>query len=110
MIDYENSADSHHYDLIILNGRAFNDKNIGKATCKNSSVVDYVISSSAFLKHFSHFTIKEFCELYSDAHASLEFFITWNSKCDIHKNVFANEGKIRPWDETVPSMLISYRA
>ena len=37
-----------YHDLIILNGRAFNDKNIGKATCKNSSFVDYVISSSAF--------------------------------------------------------------
>jgi hypothetical protein len=32
-------------DLFIINGRIGNDKGIGKLTCKNSSVVDYVISS-----------------------------------------------------------------
>jgi hypothetical protein len=31
-------------DLFIINGRIGNDKDIGKLTCKNSSVVDYVIS------------------------------------------------------------------
>jgi hypothetical protein len=32
-------------DLFIVNGRIGGDKNIGKLTCKNSNIVDYVISS-----------------------------------------------------------------
>jgi acid phosphatase class B len=38
-------------DLFIINGRIGNDKGIGKLTCKNSSVVDYVISCVDFFKH-----------------------------------------------------------
>ena len=87
-------------DLTILNGRAFTDKNIGRTTCKNSSVVDYVISSVSFLNHFTQFSIRDFCDLYSGAHASIEFHITLQLKTNILNKAYTNEGKIRPWDET----------
>jgi hypothetical protein len=37
--------------LFIVNGRVGKDKNIGRFTCRNDSVVDYCISSPYFLNH-----------------------------------------------------------
>ena len=59
-------------EMIILNGRSFCDKDIGRNTCKNSSVVDYVLSSLNTSKYLSYFNIAEFCELFSDAHCPVE--------------------------------------
>ena len=42
-------------DLLILNGRAFLYRNIGRTTCKNSSVVDCVICSLSFFELFDKF-------------------------------------------------------
>lgn len=61
--------------MIILNDRSFCNKHVGKNTCKNASVVDYVLSSLNTIKYFSDFRINEFCELFSDAHCPLEFSI-----------------------------------
>ena len=33
--------------MLIFNGRAFGDKGVGKPTCKDKYVVDYVICSSS---------------------------------------------------------------
>lgn len=60
-------------DMLIMNGRAFSDKDIGAATCKDKSVVDYVICSSSSVALLSHFQVNEFCSLYSDAHNAIEF-------------------------------------
>jgi hypothetical protein len=49
--------------VLLTFGRIGNDKGIGKLTCKNSSVVDYVISSVDFLKHIVNFSICEFTRL-----------------------------------------------
>ena len=40
-------------DMLILNGRAFGDKGVGKPTCKDKSVVDYVICSSSSMMFLS---------------------------------------------------------
>ena len=45
--------------LVILNGRAFDDKK-GCCTCKNSSVVDYLIASKECIGLFSEFNIDDF--------------------------------------------------
>ena len=42
-------------DLFIINGRIGNDKGIGNLTCKNSSVVDYIILSVDLFKHIVNF-------------------------------------------------------
>lgn len=69
-------------EMFILNGRAFSDKGIGATTCKDKSVVDYVICSSSSIALLSHFEIKEFCSLYSDAHSVIEFSL--KSQIDVH--------------------------
>ena len=55
-------------DLFICNGRMGDDKNTGEFTCKNVSVVDYVIGSSKFLTIVETFSVLEFSKLLSDAH------------------------------------------
>ena len=52
-------------NLVILNGRSFNDKFEGKLTCKETSVVDYVISSSEALHLDNYFNVDEFSPLLS---------------------------------------------
>ena len=56
------------FDMLILNGRAFSDKGVGKPTCEDKSVVDYVICSSSSMMFLSNFEIEEACTLYADAH------------------------------------------
>jgi hypothetical protein len=43
--------------MSIVNGRVGNDKNIGRFTCRNASVVDYCITSPELLKLFFDFDI-----------------------------------------------------
>jgi hypothetical protein len=43
--------------MFIVNGRVGNDKNIGRFTCRNASVVDYCITSPELLKLFFDFHI-----------------------------------------------------
>jgi hypothetical protein len=42
-------------DVFILISRIGEDKDIGKCTCKNVGVVDYVIASPEYLKHIANF-------------------------------------------------------
>ena len=62
-------------NLTILNGRFGKDKNIGNATFRGISVIDYVISSGGGLKLLDDFDITEHDKLYSDGHALLSFNI-----------------------------------
>jgi hypothetical protein len=57
--------------LFIVNGRVGKDKNIGKLTCRNASVVDYCISSPYLLKSFKDFDILDSSKLYSDVHSPI---------------------------------------
>ena len=77
----------------------FCDKDIGKNTCKNASVVDYILSSLCTIKHFSDFKISEFCELFSDAHCPVEFSIKTIRSGKVDK-ISNNCTKIKSWDET----------
>ena len=65
-------------DMLILNGRAFGDKGVGQTTCKDKSVVDYVICSSCSIAFLTNFEINEFCPLYSDAHNAIKFSLKGN--------------------------------
>ncbi|MCG7879466.1 MAG: reverse transcriptase family protein [Candidatus Thiodiazotropha endolucinida] len=49
-----------------------NDRFAPKLTCKDSSTVDYFISSACIFEQISEFEIHEFSNLYSDAHCSLK--------------------------------------
>jgi hypothetical protein len=50
-----------------------NDRLIGSPTCKDVSLIDYVISSPMCLSMFSSFDVLEFSSLYSDVHCPVTF-------------------------------------
>ena len=56
--------------LATANGR-LNGDNPGKLTCKNASVVDYVLLSHSLFDHAIDFTVLDFNELFSDVHAPI---------------------------------------
>jgi hypothetical protein len=93
-------------DLFIINGRIGNDKGIGKLTCNNSSVVDYVISSVDFFKHIVNFSINEFSKLFSDVHSPISLSLKCENKDEImvtenvSNNAEAYREKPKKWDET----------
>ena len=43
--------------MYILNGRCHNDKDLGKFTCKNASVVDYVICTDELFNRIADFYV-----------------------------------------------------
>lgn len=65
-------------NLFILNGRAGNDKNIGKFTFRDSTVIDYAIATLDCFKHFSFFDIVHIDivdPIFSDGHSLLSLTI-----------------------------------
>ena len=63
--------------MFILNGRIGKDK-IGKPTSRNLSVVDYIISTTYFLKNVNDFEVLDFSKLFSDVHFSLHLSLYKN--------------------------------
>ena len=64
-------------DVFILNGRIGEDKEIGKFTCKNVSVVGYIIASPQYLKHITNLQVLEFSNLLSDVHCPISIDIDY---------------------------------
>lgn len=60
-------------NLYIANSRIGSDANIGERTCKDATVVDYLILSSNLFSLITNFEIDEFVPLYSDCHCCLHF-------------------------------------
>ena len=58
-------------NLIILNGRCGKNKNIGKYSFRNISVIDYAISSYEGARHVKNFEITEPDPLFSDGYVLL---------------------------------------
>ena len=94
-------------DLYICNGIVGNDRNTGKLTCKNASVVDYVICSSGLFDIIAEFSILEFNSLYSDAHCPISFALKCDSRNNCHNSENEASGvhnseeggrKIKHWD------------
>ena len=57
--------------VAITNGRLGEDKGIGNFTCKDASVVDYVLLSYSLFDQVSNFKIHDFNELFSDCHNAI---------------------------------------
>jgi hypothetical protein len=68
--------------FFIVNSRIGDDKGIGRLTCRNSSTVDYCISSPYFLRSFVNFTVQDFNFLFSDVHCPLAISFSCNSVKD----------------------------
>ena len=85
--------------MLILNGRAFGDKGVGKPACKDKSVVDYVICSSSSMMFLSNFKVEEFCPLYSDAYNVIKFALIGNVMPTQPKMSSCPETKHKRWEE-----------
>ena len=89
--------------MFIVNGRVGNDKNIGRFTCRNASVVDYCITSPELLKLFFDFDILESSKLFSDVHAPLHILLSVNlNNNDSNSNTVWKtnhlKAKIKSWE------------
>ena len=89
-------------NVFILNGRIAGDRN-GKATSRNTSVVDYTLCTANIMHRVNNFEVMDFSSLYSDIHSPLHLVV------DIHKHYDLNEryedmqtnysDKIGHWDQ-----------
>jgi hypothetical protein len=80
-----------------------NDKNIGRFTCRNASVVDYCITSPELLKLFFDFDILESSKLFSDVHSPLHIVLSVNlnnnnSNSNTVRKTNHSKAKIKSWE------------
>ena len=61
-------------NLYIANSRLGKDKFVGRKTCNNVSVVDYLLLSSSLFTHVHNFEVEPFNPLYSDVHCNITCF------------------------------------
>ena len=64
--------------LCIFNGRAGEDRNIGKATTRDNTLIDYVIGSPYLLSKVKIFKVHPFDPLFSDRHCLIEWQLNSN--------------------------------
>lgn len=88
-------------NLCILNGRCGADKNIGNFTFRNTSVIDYTITSVEALKFVDNFCISELDPLYTDGHSLLTTTLKFKYlKKDSSVNTNDRNMKVKPqWNE-----------
>ena len=60
-----------HTNIFIANGRIGMDRNVGRFTCKNTSVIDYCLCNANFMSLISNFEVMGFSHLSSDVHNAL---------------------------------------
>ena len=60
-----------HFDFHICNGRLAHDGFRGINTCKNVSVVDYVVVSPILMHSITKFEICEFINILSNVHCAV---------------------------------------
>ena len=68
-------------NLFILNSRCGEDREIGKLTFRDISIIDYAIASADSLGIVKHFKVEELDPLFSDGHSLLHLNI---EVCDMH--------------------------
>ena len=71
--------------LLIVNGRVGGDAELGKLTCKNASLVDYVIASPCVFPCICDFYVGDFDECLSDIHCPV--FIKLKTGTDSHETI-----------------------
>ena len=79
--------------VYIANGRLHNDKFIGKNTCKDASLVDYLILSPNIFDFVSEFEILDFNPMLSDVHNQMHISLSFSHKniCNTHHKVNNNK-------------------
>ena len=85
-------------NLFILNGRCGNDKDKGKLTFRNISLLDYGIASVDSLKFVKDFETIELDALFSDGHSLIQ--LTLNTKFTKSKSNVKNiKNNTKHWDQ-----------
>ncbi|CAG2196906.1 unnamed protein product [Mytilus edulis] len=79
-------------NMYIMNGRIGNDE-VGKPTSKNTSVVDYAISTADVLYLVENFDVLPFSSLYSDIHCPLELVLNCSNTKQSNVNINVESGE-----------------
>ena len=74
-------------NLFILNGRVGVDGGMGSHTCKNTSTVDYFISSAQLVPYLNDLFVGEFCEMFSDVHCPVTLTLDFKLQCANKHNI-----------------------
>ncbi|CAG2245404.1 unnamed protein product [Mytilus edulis] len=73
--------------LYIANGRLFDDT-IGKTTCKNVSLIDYLIISPDLFNYITNFNVLDFDPMISDVHNRIHFTLSFQTLKQVNpKNI-----------------------
>ncbi|CAG2219177.1 unnamed protein product [Mytilus edulis] len=83
--------------IYIANSRIGNDKTVGKITCNDVSVVDYLILSSDLFQMTKNFEVEEFNPILSDVHCNLKFTLESQPYTNIN-NVKTVEKQVIKWN------------
>lgn len=75
-------------NLFILNGRLFDDKDIGQFTFRNKTVIDYVFATAECFQQINAFKIVESDSLFSDGHNALCWEISVPKKAYTSENSY----------------------
>ena len=75
-----------------MNGRLGADFLHPKPTCKNSSTVDYFLSSAYVFSNVIDFKVDEFSPLYSDVHCPVALSLRIGCKVDAQEKIFRETG------------------
>jgi hypothetical protein len=78
-------------NVLICNGRVGDDAVHGKLTCKNASVVDYVIVSPCVFENICHFSVGGFDTCFSDVHCPLFFTLRFDLHNEVDGTVITDE-------------------
>jgi len=73
-------------NLCIVNGRCDKDLYIGRNTCSNKSLIDYVIASPGLLAEIDEFLINDFDPIYSDVHSCIKLRMGCKELCNHDDN------------------------
>ena len=88
-----------------MNGRF--SQNSSNLTCKNSSTVDYFLSSAHHFEFGSSFLISEFDSLYSDAHCPISLTINLCPlKDDNYEQINQNTPQTKLWHDQKRELVI----
>ena len=98
------------HELVILNGRLGNDKNIGNTTFDNKSTIDYALCTPDLLEKITNFSVAPFNPMFSDKHNPIcvtldmaqNLPIVQNLSTDyVNNDQTSNEPKIKfEWDKS----------
>ena len=76
--------------LYIANGRVYKDTFIGRSTCKDTSLVDYLILSSNLFHILADFEVLPFNPMFSDVHNQIYFSLYLSHKSNTQDSVNKN--------------------